>query len=624
MDKIVFQSAGSLSIAMIALIMVILQLIFILKKTRFVLYVWSVAVSFSAMLYAIGIFFEYNAPPGSLNQWAGRLEFTAIIFLVHVLFGFTFTYFKIDGKRYHQVAGVFHLLLLVLLWCSDIIVADRFVTRNFIGLSNPYIESDLGPLGPLFMLYSFLASIIAIALWIRFDDPGDRYKTPFLSGIVLWVLLGLHDGMAALGVATFQYLMEYGFLFFSIIILWVVSSRFYDMLKEKELKESEEKIARLKKMESLGLLAGGVAHDLNNVLSGIASYPELLLMDLPEESSLRQPLITIQDSGQRAAAIVNELLTITRGAAIEKKVMSLNRVVSDYIRSPEHTKLLMFHPRVRVETRLDSQLFNIKGSSMHFGKAVMNLVSNATEAIAGEGRVIISTTNRYLDRGLNSYTTIPKGEYAVLTVEDNGSGIDLEDLDRIFEPFFTKKVMGRSGTGLGMTLVWNVAQDHGCHIDVISNKNGTRFDIYCHTTHEKSTEATQRLPLENFLGKGERILVVDDVRSQREITCLMLNKLGYVVDSVSCGEGAIEYIKEHGGVDLLLLDMIMDPGISGRETYERVKAIQPDQKAIVLSGFSETDDVSQTLRAGAAKYLRKPVNIDVLGQAVKEVVCQRR
>ena len=737
-EKIVLQSAGSLSVAVTALIMVIVQLIFILKKTRFALYGWSFGISFSAMLYAIGIFFEYNAPPGPINQWAGRLEFTAILFLIHILYGFTFTYFKIDGKRYHQSAGLFHLILITLIWCTDIVVSDQFITRNFIGLSQPFIEPALGVIGPFFVLYGFLSCLVAIAMWSQHKDPNEHYKGPFLLGIVLWTMLGIHDGVTALGVATFQYLMEYGFLIFSIIVLWIVSSRFYEMLsedkyrivtefvndgilvlqdgitvfenpacrslvgqsvigwtiedfsaflckidkkkllrfydslshsrdnsnsvvlkvgredeidsvieikantiqyksgtaflavlrditerilKEKELKYSEEKVARLKKMESLGLLAGGVAHDLNNVLSGIVSYPELILMELPEDSKLRKPILTIQDSGMRATAIVNELLTIARGAAIEKKVINLNRVINDYVRSPEHKKLQMFHPQVKVETKLDSQLLNIKGSSMHFGKAVMNLVSNAAEAIEGKGNVLISTTNRYLDRAVNSYSTIPEGEYVVLTVKDNGPGINRDDLDRIFEPFYTKKVMGRSGTGLGLTLVWNVVQDHDCHLDIVSNKHGTRFDIYCRTTREMSEEITSHLPLAHFLGQGERILVVDDVRSQREITCLMLNKLGYMTDSVSCGEGAIDYIKKRGGVDLLLLDMIMDPGINGRETYERVKKIQPDQKAIILSGFSETDDVQLALKAGAAKYLRKPVSINVLGQAVKEVVC---
>ncbi len=737
-DNIVFQSAGSLSVAVLALVMVIFQLIFLFKKHRFILYGWSLGISFSAVLYAIGIFFEYNSPPGPVNQWAGRLEWTAIVFLIHLLYGFTFAYFKIDGKRYHQLAGLFHLILLFLIWRTDLLVADRFVTRHFLGLAQPYIEPALGPLGLYFVLYGFSASLWAVVIWFRLKDPCKRYKLSFLSGIVLWTLLGIHDGMAALGMTTFQYLMEYGFLVFSGIVLWIVSGTFYEMLSEDKYrtvtkflndgilvvqngiavfenpacqsligqsvigctiedfsskiarndketflrfydslmnsgnpeksttvriekndkkesvieinantihykagtaflavlrdiserireenarKKNEEKVARLKKMESLGLLAGGVAHDLNNVLSGIVSYPELILMDLPDDSKLRQPILTIQESGQRAAAIVSELLTVARGAAIEKEVMNINRIVEAYVRSPEHKKLLMFHPKVRVETDLETQLLNIKGSPMHFGKAVMNLVSNAAEAIEGRGRVIVSTSNRYLDRPVKGYGTIPEGEYAVLTVVDNGPGMGQETLDRIFEPFYTKKVMGRSGTGLGLTLVWNVIQDHGAYIDIISNDQGTCFEIYCHATREMPADKVCSLQINSLYGQGERVLVVDDVKSQRDIACQILDKLGYAPDSVSSGEAAIEYVRKHGGVDLLLLDMIMDPGINGRETYDRIKEIHPDQKAIILSGFAETDEVKKALEAGAARYIKKPVVIKALGQAIKGVLC---
>jgi CheY-like chemotaxis protein len=129
------------------------------------------------------------------------------------------------------------------------------------------------------------------------------------------------------------------------------------------------------------------------------------------------------------------------------------------------------------------------------------------------------------------------------------------------------------------------------------------------------------LQIDNLYGQGERVLVVDDVKSQREIACQTLDKLGYTTDSVSSGEAAIEYVRKHGGVDLLLLDMIMDPGINGRETYDRIKEIHPGQKAIILSGFSETEEVKKALKAGAAKYIKKPFFINELGQAIKGVLC---
>jgi PAS domain S-box-containing protein len=731
-ENIVLQSAVSFSVAVLSLIMTILQLIFFLRKSKFEWFGWSAAISFSSMIYAIGIFLEYNTI-GPVNRFAGLLEFTAIIFLVHCLYGFTFARFEIDPKRYHIIAGIFHCLILVFLWSGDYIVADTFAARNFIGLAKPYIEPALGPAGIIFELYAALSGIVAIIIWLIRKSPNIRHRTPFLIGMIFWIALGIHDGLASIGVPTFQYLMEYGFFGFSIIILWIVFESFVDIsaedkyrvitedvnegilviqegkivfanpacdtligrftvdspiedtldfvvpedrgklivhynnllrsvnspdsliihmkriyeekiveisgslisyrnrpailavmrditqrtLREEALKESEEKILRLKKMESLALLAGGVAHDLNNVLSGIASYPELILLDLPENSTLRKPIQIMLESGQKAAAIVQDLLTTARGVAVPQKVLNLNDVISAYFRSPEYKKLLQYHPAVTVEDNLTSDLLNLKGSPLHIGKVVMNLVSNACEAVDGSGNVVVSTMNRYLDRSLKGYDDVKTGEYVVLAVEDSGSGISAADLERIFEPFFTKKVMGRSGTGLGLTVVWNTMQDHNGYIDVVSGNGGTKFELYFPVTRDPIPGRNLKIPIKDLYGHGEMILVIDDVKSQRDILCHILETLKYKTKSVSGGEEAVEYLKEHSA-DILVLDMIMDPGINGRETYERLKKIHPAQKAIIVSGFAETEDVKKTQDMGAGRFLKKPVILEELGLAMQE------
>lgn len=389
------------------------------------------------------------------------------------------------------------------------------------------------------------------------------------------------------------------------------------MKAEEEMKNLQIKLQRSQKMESLGLLAGGVAHDLNNVLSGLVSYPELILMNLPENSKFRKPIETMQQSGHRAVAIVQDLLTVARGVAIAKETLDLNRIVSDYLDSPEFKRLEQFHPAVTFRTNLDGDLFDIIGSQVHLSKVVMNLVSNASEAIENGGNVTISTMNRYVDRPLRRYDDITKGEYAVLSVSDDGSGISSPDIERIFEPFYTKKIMGRSGTGLGLAVVWNVVQDHEGYIDVKSDKNGTTFDLYFPVTREYIPSQDSAMPIEVFKGSGETILVVDDEEIQREISCNMLNRLGYKTQAVSSGEGAVEYLKKHT-VDLLLLDMIMDSGINGRETYESVIKIHPDQKAVIVSGFTETDEVKAAQKLGAGKYVKKPFTLQKIGFAVKE------
>lgn len=391
---------------------------------------------------------------------------------------------------------------------------------------------------------------------------------------------------------------------------------------EKSLRASQEKTARSRKMESLGLLAGGVAHDLNNILSGIVSYPELILLDLPENSPLKKPIETIYASGQRAAAIVQDLLTIARGVAITREPLNLNDLVREYLNSPEYENLHQFHPTVSVDTALDHELLNVSGSRVHLKKVLMNLVSNAVEAIQGHGNVRVSTRNRYLDHPLQGYDDIKIGEYAVLSISDDGSGIAPDDLSRIFEPFYTRKMMGRSGTGLGLAVVWNVLQDHEGYINVTSDANHTLFDLYFPITRESIADAAAPRPLEALQGKGEMVLVVDDMATQGEIACRMLTKLGYRAEAVSSGEAAIAHVQAHP-VDLMLLDMIMEPGISGRETYAQILKINPQQKAIIVSGFAETEDVTETQRMGAGQYLRKPLTLERLGIAVKDELSKK-
>ncbi len=246
----------------------------------------------------------------------------------------------------------------------------------------------------------------------------------------------------------------------------------------------------------------------------------------------------------------------------------------------------------------------------------MNLVSNATEATERSGKVTISTENRYIDKPLKGYDDITIDEYVVLAVSDDGPGISPGESERIFEPFYTKKVMGRSGTGLGLTVVWNAVQDHDGYINVISDENGTIFELYFPITRDEISDKTLSIPIQEYKGNGETILVVDDVESQREITCIMLDTLGYKAKAAASGEEAVEYLREHS-VDLILLDMIMNPGINGRQTYERIIKIHPKQKAIIVSGFAETDEVKETQKLGAGRYVKKPFILEKLGIAIK-------
>jgi len=394
-----------------------------------------------------------------------------------------------------------------------------------------------------------------------------------------------------------------------------------DLTDKKRL---EAQLQRAQKMEAIGALAGGVAHDLNNILSGLVSYPELLLMEVDEESPLRKPIQTIQRSGEKAVAIVQDLLTLARRGVTITEVVDLNQIIQDYLASPEFEKLIKYHPQVVVETNFEAALLKISGSAVHLSKTVMNLVSNASEAMPDGGTVTISTGNRYIDQPIKGYDNVAEGDYATLTVSDTGYGIPKESLERIFEPFYTKKFMGRSGTGLGMTVVYGTVKDHKGYIDVHSTEGeGTRFTLFFPATREKYTEAKAFVDIEDYTGQGETILVVDDVEEQRLIASGILKKLGYTVQGVSGGEEAVEFLKQ-STVDLVILDMIMDPGMSGLETYRNIINIRPHQKAIITSGFSETKDVKEAQKLGAGRYIKKPYTMEKIGLAVKEELERRK
>lgn len=385
-----------------------------------------------------------------------------------------------------------------------------------------------------------------------------------------------------------------------------------------ERKRLEERLNRAEKMEGLGRLAGGVAHDLNNVLGVMVGYSELLAEKLPVESPLKRYADHILQSSMRGAAIIQDLLTLARRGVNVSEVVDLNSVVFNHLRTPEFEKLKSYHPNVKIWTELTDGLLNIKGSPVHIGKTIMNLVSNAVEAIADQGEVTIRTENRYLDKPIHGYDEMQEGDYVVLSISDSGKGISNEDMGKIFEPFYTKKVMGRSGTGLGLAVVWGTVKDHNGYIDVQSEEGkGSTFTLYFPVTREAPEKVEKAVSPSAYMGKGESILIVDDVEAQREVAMSMLERLGYHVEAVSSGEKAVEYLK-NAKADLLLLDMIMDPGIDGLETYRRILEIKPGQKAVIVSGFSESDRVRKTQKMGAGAFVRKPYILEKIGLAIRK------
>ena len=399
----------------------------------------------------------------------------------------------------------------------------------------------------------------------------------------------------------------------------------YELLQEEmaERQKGDEERLRLQqqlkhaeKLEAVGKLAAGVAHDLNNMLVGLVGLPDMLLLELEPGSRLHTSMATIRKAGLKAAAVVQDLLTLSRQGTTEKKVLQLDRVVRDYLDSPEHQQLLKERPGMAFRVTLAGDLLNLRGSPIHLGQALMNLVLNAFEANLVDGTVTLSTRNAYLDGPFDAWERIPEGEYVVLHLADTGTGIAEADLHHIFEPFYSKKKLGRSGTGLGMTLIWSVVKEHGGYIDLQSREGeGTWFDLYLPATREPLSEVEAYPALEDCRGT-EQVAVIDDVPEQREVAVQMLRKLGYAAWSAASGEEAIARLQE-APADILVLDMIMDPGIDGCETYRRATTLRPGQKAVIASGFSDSERVREAQRLGAGEYIRKPYTLERLARAVR-------
>jgi two-component system, cell cycle sensor histidine kinase and response regulator CckA len=378
----------------------------------------------------------------------------------------------------------------------------------------------------------------------------------------------------------------------------------------------QDKLEQREKMEAVGNLAAGVAHDLNNILSGMIGYPDLLLLDLPAENTkLRARVGRIKESGERAAAMVEDLLALARRTVIQKEVVDLNELVACHLESQVIEDLRQRFSRLSIQSHLQAELPTIIGSPAHLFKCFLNLIINAAEAMPDGGTITITTCNRTLDRPLQSLEILNPGDYVILRIEDEGIGIAAEDLSRIFEPFYTRKVMGRSGTGLGMSVVWATVKDHGGMIDISSKVGtGTTFELYFPITRDPVQGKSAPVEMKEYAGR-ERILVVDDLAEQRELAQVMLNRMGYTVETSPSGEEAIRYLKTQQ-VDLVLLDMIME-GRDGLDTFRAIRDIRPEQKVIITSGFIETERVLEAQRLGAGTYLKKPFSMEKLGLAIR-------
>ena len=383
---------------------------------------------------------------------------------------------------------------------------------------------------------------------------------------------------------------------------------------ERREKVLQQTLARRARLESVGLLAGGVAHDLNNILGPMVAYPPMILEQLPEDSPIVEDVEAIEESARRAAAVIQDLLTLARRGAYATEAVAINRVVRSLLRGVALQKLKTTRPDVAIHCDLGASLPTIESSSGRLNQVLLNLVINAVEAIPDGGSVTIITRFESLTRERQGYEVITPGEYVVLEVRDTGTGISPQDLQHIFEPFYTKKKMGRSGSGLGLAVVYGVVRDAGGGLVTTSAPGqGSTFELYL----PAAAMEVQAPPVTRPRATGsETILLVDDVPEQRRLGVRILKSLGYQAHAAENGRAAVVWLQENHA-DLAVLDMIMEDDFDGLDTWVAISKLRPELRCVIASGFSETERVRQAQRLGAGPLVEKPYTREAIATAVR-------
>lgn len=381
-------------------------------------------------------------------------------------------------------------------------------------------------------------------------------------------------------------------------------------------KNLEEQLRHAQKIEAVGQLAGGVAHDFNNILTVILGYGELLLTSPSLQDSERQMLTAMVESGERAAALTKQLLTFSRRSLVQLKPVDINVVVSEI----ESMLRRMIGEDVLLQTIADTSIGRVHADPSQLGQVLMNLAVNARDAMPEGGMLTIETKNVVLDeRYVNTHVEVERGQYVLLTVSDTGIGMSPEVRSRIFEPFFTTKEVGE-GTGLGLSVVHGIVKQFGGKIGAYSEVGlGTVFKIYLPVLSQSANASvTPAVHRSRRIGR-ETILVVDDDLAVGEIAEYSLKTDGYNVLRASSGREALAIAQSNSGViDLLITDVVM-PGMNGRELAERITLLYPQIAILYLSGYTDDAVVRHGLLRAEVEFLQKPFTPLGLAKRVQDI-----
>jgi two-component system cell cycle sensor histidine kinase/response regulator CckA len=390
-------------------------------------------------------------------------------------------------------------------------------------------------------------------------------------------------------------------------------------MAEEEKKKLENQLVHAQKMEAVGILAGGIAHDFNNSLQGILGYAQMLLLDMPGDTAESGKLRQIEAAALRASELTRQLLTFSR--RIESKPRPID--LKEEVRQVESLLRRTIPRMIDIELHMKSDFNIINADASQIEQVMMNLCINARDAMPGGGKLMIETENVNLDKAYcRTHLGAVPGNYVMLGISDNGTGMDKDTLEHIFEPFYTTKDPGK-GTGLGLAIVYGIVKDHGGYIACYSELGeGTIFRIYFPVIERDRLEDSEQRENAEIRGGTDTILIVDDDQSIRELAEEMLRRFGYTVIAAADGEEALEiYRKRQMDISLVILDLIM-PGMGGHKCLAEILRIDPSQRVIIASGYSAGGQTAEALKSGSKGYLKKPFKIGPMLKMVRQVLDQ--
>jgi len=385
------------------------------------------------------------------------------------------------------------------------------------------------------------------------------------------------------------------------------------LLDITERKRLETQLMNAQKMEAIGTLSGGIAHDFNNILMGIQGYASLMMLDINMDNLRYERLKHIEELVKSAAGLTRQLLGFARAGKYVVKPVNMNDLIEKTSTMFGRTK-----KEVAIHRKLERDIWVVEADRGQIEQVFLNLYLNALQAMPAGGDLSLETKNIVVDENYAKAYSMTPGRYVRISISDNGLGIDEKTKERIFEPFFTTKELGR-GTGLGLAMVYGIVKNHNGFIDVYSELGcGTTFNLYFPASEKKVIEEEPGAP-DVLMGSGT-ILLVDDEPSVLAVSKEILESVGYTVHGVRSGQEAVAfYEKNKDDISLIILDMIM-PGLSGGETFDRIREINPSARIILSSGYSLNGQAQQIMNKGCQGFIQKPFDIAHISRKIREVL----